>query len=334
MMPGPRVQIVAEAAQGFEGRPVQALLLVRAAAAAGADYIKFQLVYADELAVPGYQYFDLFRALEMPDQAWRDVAAESQRLNIKLAFDVYGPRSLALAMSLDASALKLHSTDFFNVALVDAVIATGRDVWFSIGGIEFEEVREFLSIHPVKHADQLTLLYGFQAEPTATGDNHLRRLVTLRQTFPTVGLGFMDHAEATSDEAGWLGLVALPFGARVIEKHLTIGRALGLEDAVSALDAADFARYVVRLRAAEQALGDAAMAQTDVERRYRRRALKAVLAARAIPAGTCLEAADLQLNRAALPQDATPIHRMDQAIGAVTGRALVAGEPIQQRDLA
>jgi hypothetical protein len=46
-----KVQIIAELAQGFEGRPEQARLLLRAAAAAGADAAKYQLVYADELAI-------------------------------------------------------------------------------------------------------------------------------------------------------------------------------------------------------------------------------------------------------------------------------------------
>ncbi len=322
------VRIVAEAAQGFEGIPAQAALLVRAAAAGGADAVKFQLVYADELAVPSYQYFDLFRTLEMPDEAWRDVAALARKVGVSLAFDIYGPRSLALAASLDAAALKVHSTDFFNASLVDAAIETGRDVWFSIGGIALDEVREFLAAHTPRRPGQLTLLYGFQAEPTAVGDNHLRRLATLRQAFPELPLGFMDHADATADEAGWLGLLALPYGIRLLEKHLTIGRALGLEDAVSALDAPDFARYVQRVRAAEQALGQPALIETEVETRYRGRALKAVVAAQAIAAGVRLQSSDLALKRSPMPGAAAPIHRLEQVVGATTSRAFAAGEPI------
>ncbi len=63
------VEIIAEAAQGYEGNVTQARLLARAAARAGADAVKFQLVYADELATPDYQYYDLFRNLEMPAEA-------------------------------------------------------------------------------------------------------------------------------------------------------------------------------------------------------------------------------------------------------------------------
>ena len=46
------IEIIAEIAQGFEGKPEQSRLLIKAASAAGANAVKFQLVYADELATP------------------------------------------------------------------------------------------------------------------------------------------------------------------------------------------------------------------------------------------------------------------------------------------
>lgn len=65
--------IVAEAAQGFEGDPGILRLLVCAAAKAGADAVKLQIVFADEVAVPGYAYYDLFRQLEMAGAEWRAI---------------------------------------------------------------------------------------------------------------------------------------------------------------------------------------------------------------------------------------------------------------------
>ena len=70
------VEIIAEVAQGYEGNPALARLLARGAVRAGADAVKFQLVYADELATPDYLYYDLFRGLEMKSEAWKEVADE------------------------------------------------------------------------------------------------------------------------------------------------------------------------------------------------------------------------------------------------------------------
>jgi sialic acid synthase SpsE len=328
------VTIVAEAAQGFEGDPFVARLLVRAAAAGRADLVKFQLVYADELATREYPYHGLFTGLEMPPEAWAGVAAEAKRRGIGLVFDVYGPRALDLALRLGAAAVKVHATDFFNDPLVDAAVARAPAVHFSAGGIEADEIEAWLKRLGPGALGKLTLLYGFQAEPTAPADNHLRRLAALRERFAGLRLGFMDHAAGDSDEAGWLGLLALPFGISVIEKHVTLDRALGLEDYVSAATAAELATYVRRVRLAEAALGRGDLALSPTERTYRHKALKAVVAVRALKAGERIEAADLTLLRAPLPEAGAVLRRPADAAGRRLARALAAGQAICAEDLA
>jgi len=54
------LEIIAEIAQGYEGNFKLAELLTTGAIQSGADSIKFQLVYGDELAVPTYEHYDLF----------------------------------------------------------------------------------------------------------------------------------------------------------------------------------------------------------------------------------------------------------------------------------
>ena len=78
------LEIIAELAQGFEGKPEQTRLLLVAAAKAGADVAKYQLVYADELATPDYQYYELFKSLEMTDQDWLDLADYAGELELGL----------------------------------------------------------------------------------------------------------------------------------------------------------------------------------------------------------------------------------------------------------
>ena len=92
-----QVYIIAELAQGFEGRPEQARLLIRAAANSGANASKFQLVYADELATPDYKYYDLFKSLEMSDEVWKELADYALSLHIDLHLVIFGAKSLKLA---------------------------------------------------------------------------------------------------------------------------------------------------------------------------------------------------------------------------------------------
>ena len=122
------IRIIAEAAQGFEGDPLLARLLVRAAARAGADAVKFQLVYADEIATPDYKYYDLFKKLEMPAGCWRQVAGEAKKEGVGLYFDVFGKKSLRMALALGAEGLKIHATDFYHDELIRAALNTGKSI--------------------------------------------------------------------------------------------------------------------------------------------------------------------------------------------------------------
>ena len=326
------VTVIAEAAQGFEGDVRLTRLLVRAAKAGRADMVKFQLVYADELATPAYEHYELFKSLEMPDDDWFAVAQDAAQAGIGLAFDVFGERSLDLATRLGAGAVKLHATDFFNGPLVAAVLSRAPHVLLSLGGIEYPAIAGMLRGHDIA-ADRLTLMFGFQGEPTTIEQNHLARLAALHANFPGRRLGFMDHADGASDEAGWLGVLALPFGVSVIEKHITLDRALELEDWVSALDASAFARYVERIRTAEKALGNPAFELSGPEREYGRRAVKSIVAAVPIAAGAPITAADLVALRAPSPAGCTPIRQADRVIGRRARRALAAGQPICGEDL-
>ena len=68
-----KLLIIAEIAQGFEGNFEQSKLLIKAAAKAGADAVKFQLVYANELATADYKYYSLFKELEMSISQWQSL---------------------------------------------------------------------------------------------------------------------------------------------------------------------------------------------------------------------------------------------------------------------
>lgn len=329
-----KVIIVAEAAQGFEGDSSLARMLVRAAAAGRADMVKFQFVYADELATPDYAYYDLFKRLEMSMAAWEDVAREVHRVGIGLVFDVFGLESLRAAVKLGASAVKVHATDFFNETLFTAAVEQTPEVFFSTGGITANEIAALLQGLGKEAARKLTLLYGFQAEPTRIEDNNLFRLTGLRQRFPDLRLGFMDHADGEADEAGWLGVLALPLGVSVIEKHITLDRSLALEDYVSALGPRDFACYVDRIRTAEAALGSGALELSAPELAYRERAVKVVVTARKLPAGAIIKDTDVTLLRAPVDSQRRAFHRIGDVIGRKPVRGLDASRPICQEDLA
>jgi N,N'-diacetyllegionaminate synthase len=290
-------------------------------------------VYAAELTLPVHQHHELFESLEMSDPDWQAVAREARAVGVGLAFDVFGPRSLELALACGADAVKIHASDVFNHALLADAFARAPHVYLSTGGLAVEEVEALIARH-APDPGRLTVLVGFQAEPTATADNHLARFGALKRRLPTLALGFMDHADGAADEAGWLAVLTVPYGVTLVEKHLTLDRALELEDFGSAVEPARFARFVARVRAAEAAIGREDLSMTAAERAYRRKALKVVVARRDLAAGARLAADDLRLIRTRLDDGRQPVFDTGRASGRRLGRDLAAGEPVYEDDLA
>lgn len=327
--------IIAEIAQGYEGKPAQAAALLAAAAAAGADAVKFQLVYAEELATPDYVHFDLFRSLEMPDTAWEELAKLARDKGTELYLDVFGRRSLAIAQGLGVGSVKIHTTDMANIGFVQEVArSTIEEVLLSCGGCHRREIDEAIGI---LRAKRLVLLHGFQGYPTPTEANQIARLGSLAECYAQdpkprnrVRLGFADHAPADDPLRFILPAVAIGAGATVIEKHLTLAQAMKLEDHESALNPDEFAAFVAQMRACHAAFGtcrsdveDFGMGQS--EREYRRKVRKHVVALRDLAAGAELKPEDLGLKRtssgepcddlaAAYGKRLTSAVRRDQAI--------------------
>lgn len=289
--------VIAEAAQGYEGSVDLALLLVRAAAAGRADAVKFQIVYLDDLAEPGYQHAALFEQLELSDSDWARVHDAARKAGLAFYADVFGARAAGLARELGVDGVKIHSTSFFDESMFDDVASWAPRLLLSIGGIEIDELRDFAP-RVAKVADRSIVMYGFQAEPTATEDNHLRRIDAVRSLLG-VDVGFMDHSAGDGPDTMTLSAMALALGVTVFEKHIGLDAELELEDYVSALPPSAFRTYVESLRRLSSALGSPDLQLRDVERGYRSRAVKRVVAVRPLAAGTVIEAGDVRLSRPA-----------------------------------
>ena len=195
-----KLSIIAEIAQGFEGKPEQSKLLMKAAASAGADAAKYQLVYADELATPDYKHYELFKSLEMEDQVWHGLSNDASELGIELHLDIFGLRSLELSEKLKVGAVKLHGTDISNLGLLKAVANSNiHRVLLGAGGALAEEIDQALQILSDK---EVVVLLGFQGYPTPNETNQVSRVRLLVERFvksyPNALVGFADHADPTS----------------------------------------------------------------------------------------------------------------------------------------
>jgi N,N'-diacetyllegionaminate synthase len=329
------IEIVAELAQGFEGRPELARLLMKAAAAAGADAAKYQLVYADELATPGYKYYELFKTLEMSDEVWSGLASYARELGTQLYVDVFGERSLRLAADIGVRVIKLHGTDIANVGFLERVArSTVPRVLLGAGGAHLSEVNRAIQVLADK---QVVVLLGFQSYPTPNEANQIARVRALVERFagqPNVSIGFADHAPPTDPLRYALAGMSAGAGATLIEKHLTLGKNMKLEDHESALNPDEFEEFVRVVRGCAEAWGryDAAddFGMSEAERGYRKMIRRHVVTARDVAAGTKLAPSDVVLKRSASEDIITDLALV---YGRTLKRAIKQDSPIAPTDL-
>jgi len=324
-----QLYIIAEAAQGYEGSVDLACLLVRSAAAANSHAIKFQLVYTSDLCEKGYQYYELFQQLEMTMDEWQSVRDLAKENNLDFIADVYGPKSLEVGKEIGCDGFKLHSTTFFDNELAKAVLELDKPIYISVGGIQSDEIDIFIERNNLCNNNKVSILYGFQAEPTPIEANNLARISALRER-TGLNVGFMDHSDGSGNYAFSLSAMALGMGVNLFEKHITLDRALKLEDYVSALPPNDFTRYVKMLSDLSFAPGSPVLELSEVEQVYRSKALKRVVAAHNLESGKILSREDVRLSRPATPGG---VYKPEQVINRQIKKSINEGQPIDISNL-
>lgn len=322
--------IIAEAAQGYEGSVEISKLLIRSAKAAKANAIKFQVIYVDDLAEEGYEYYDLFKSLEISLKDWSTIRDFAKTQGIDFIIDVFGQKSFELAETIKPDGVKIHSTCFFDERLINKILNLDTHVYLSIGGIHLEEVKSLMAQCRCQDRDKFTIFYGFQAEPTPLNANHLLRIQSLRQETGINNIGFMDHSDGQGNYTVSLSAVALGLGVKIFEKHITLDRYLKMEDYVSALNVTDFASYVTSLHALNEALGSANLSLKDEEVAYRKRAIKRVVATQDLPVGTVVSFENIRLSR---PKKMEGVFKISEVMGKTITRSVFKGEAIKLENI-
>lgn len=318
--------IIAEIAQGYEGSEKLVELYVKAASAAGADAIKFQIFYAHELALPDYKYYLLFKSLELTVAVWENAVKEAHKKGMEFYSDVFGFDSLDMLEKIGADGYKVHTTDINNNQLLKRIAQTKKKVFLSTGGCQMEEIDNAVEL--LKGCD-IALMYGFQAEPTELEDNNLNRIGTLKKTY-NKPIGFQDHTAGDSELALYLPFVALGAGVDVIEKHLTLSRAAEIEDYISALTPEEFRNWASMIRAAHNGLGKSEWALTEKELQYRGKVQRAVCTVREIGKGEVIGPDDVTMKRTDA-QDV--IYELSGAIGKKTSSVIKENTPVKKGDI-
>jgi N-acetylneuraminate synthase len=336
---GGRVFIVAEAGVNHNGDPALARRLVDAAAESGADAVKFQTFRVDALltrAAPkaGYQVEttgagesqrDMLARLELDTAVLAELKERAAKRGLTFFSAPFDEESADVLDRLGVALFKVPSGEITNLPLLRHLASKGRPIILSTGMSSLEEVEQAVAAIRAVGDPPLAVLHCLSAYPAPAAEVNLRAMDALAARCGCP-VGFSDHTLGIE-----IALAAAARGAAIIEKHLTLDKALPGPDHRASLDPAEFAAMVRAIRAVESALGDGTKRPMPSELDTRRVARKSLVAARPLRAGARLAAGDIVIKR---PGTGISPADLDKAIGRPLARDLEADEVIGWEALA
>ncbi len=302
--PGHPCFIIAEAGVNHNGDLETARGLVRAAAKAGADAVKFQVFRASSLVTetaPKARYqeegtghgsqWEMLRGLELNEASFREIEAYCRDQGILFLSSVFDEGGVDLLDSMDVPAFKLGSGELTNDLLLSYAARKGKPLIVSTGMATLEEVAEAIGTVRETGPREVVLLHCVSCYPARPEDANLRAMETLRSAFD-VPVGFSDHTQGIG-----VALAAAALGASVIEKHFTLDRTLPGPDHRASLEPEELAALVRGIREVEAALGHGRKEPAPAEGETARAARRSIVAAEDIPSGARIRPEALAFKR-------------------------------------
>jgi len=268
--------VVAEIGINASGSVDIAKKMIDAAVDAGANAVKFQkrtidVVYSEEeLSRPRESPFgktngDLKRGLEFSREDYATIAHYCMHKEITWFASPWDIGSVEFLEKFRVPFYKVASACVTDYELLKAITATKKPVIISTGMSSMREIESAMDVvtengsHFGVH--DIALLACTATYPSALSELRLDRILTLKQRFSYLPIGWSHHAVSP-----WPALCAAVMGAKIIECHLTLDRSMWGSDQSSSLEPAAFKKLVQEIRSFEIARGDGTIGMIESER--------------------------------------------------------------------
>jgi N-acetylneuraminate synthase len=314
-----KTYIIAEAGVNHNGSIETALSMIEAAAACGADAVKFQTFspaalasryapkaeYQARLTSPAEGQLEMLEKLVLGRDAHKQLIAACAEWRIDFLSTPFDSGSLRLLThTFGLETIKIGSGDATNAPFLVEVARSAGRVILSTGMCTIGEIENALSAlafgfvgtgdpsdtesllaayssdaGQMALRDRVLLLHCTTEYPAPFGDVNLRAMDAIAHAFD-LPVGYSDHTPGIA-----IPIAAVARGARIVEKHFTLDRTLPGPDHIASVEPAALKEMVLAIRAVELALGDGVKRPTPSEWKNRAVARKSLVAERALNAG-------------------------------------------------
>ncbi|ODV49682.1 N-acetylneuraminate synthase [Methanohalophilus euhalobius] len=265
-----------------------AKLMVKKAANAGADAVKFQTYKAEKLASknsPAYwdqneeitdsQYalfskFDKFGQTEYKELA--DYCNSHGVIFLSTPFDFESADYLDELMPI----YKISSSDITNLPFIEYLAKKRKTIFLSTGASTLGEIEAAVNTVLKTGNKDICLMHCVLDYPTNYEDANLNMIKHLEVVFPNCLIGYSDHTRP--DDAMLTVTTAYLYGANVIEKHFTLDKELAGNDHYHAMDPTDLEKFTHNINLLQKINGQYYKQPLECEQESRKQARRSIVA--------------------------------------------------------
>jgi N-acetylneuraminate synthase len=260
--------IIAEAGINHNGDIEIAKKLIQAAKHAGVDAVKFQK-RTPELCVPPEQrsqmretpwgyitYMEYRQKTEFGKAEYDEIDRFAKEVGIDWFVSVWDEEAVNFMEQYNPLCYKIPSASLTDHKLLQHLRKTGRPLILSTGMSTMEQIKSSVELIGL---DNLVLTHATSTYPCDPHELNLRMIDTLRKTF-SCPIGYSGHEVGLVTSA-----VAVGLGACMVERHITLDRAMWGSDQAASVEPGGFEKLVKYIRVTEQSVGDGVKKVYDSE---------------------------------------------------------------------
>lgn len=294
------LHIIAEAGTNHGGSLEKAIELMTIAKKAGADSVKFQMIYPEGLYLPQIYkdgnytdniVFSMRKDAMLSDEEYEILAKKCYEKKIGFSASVFDDRGIKLLNKLNSPYIKIASCDLNNAVLLKTASASKKKLIVSTGMASLGEIEKAVSLLVKGGNNDIVLMHCVSIYPCQTEKMNLNFIKVLKEAFG-FPVGLSDHTETST-----AGIIAVAMGAEWIEKHFTYDRTAKGFDHSYAMEPEMLRQYIKEIRTAHKACEKQAQKICNDERSVKERARRGLYASRDILEGEVITMKDVLIVR-------------------------------------
>jgi sialic acid synthase SpsE len=334
--PGQPCYLIAEVGTTCLGQMDKAKALIRAAANAGVDAVKFQVIDPTQISDSSVTYNvmagssvksvnmkSMFESLVFREEDWMEIANECEKASIQFFATVDHIAGVDLLERIDVPIHKMGAWDATYRPLIEHIARTGKPMFFDLGPATQEEFNDVVNWFRAAGGQSILFMHDFHTAVDAEMNMRAIRFLTSSLPWPA---GF--SSPARDDD---LDVLALALGAYHIEKRLILSRSEPAFHAHESLEPQELAAWVKRIRRLEQTLGSEIIRPSARDREQSRDYYRSICTLRPVAKGEVFSVENLGGKR---PGTGLPTTRLFEIWGSKATRALDVDTLISEADIA